>query len=308
MTAKLADKAARAKRWAAAALLIGLVANVVLGVFGGGAASAQTEAKQLFGAESRPAPGAPAIFGGYARGCLAGAVALAAAGPGWRTMRPSRNRAWGHPNLIAFVVRLSNEARTIGWPGLLIGDLSQPRGGPMLFGHASHQIGIDVDIWLRPAPDRPMTETERETMSAVSVVSTDNRTLTSDWTPEHLAVLRAAASDPEVARIFVHPAIKARLCADADPAAENRVWLRRIRPWWGHNAHFHVRLHCPGDSPNCRAQAEPPVGDGCGEVANWFEAMDRPRRASTSGGGGRGALTLADLPGACAEVLDRPAQ
>jgi murein endopeptidase len=30
--------------------------------------------------------------------------------------------------------------------GLLIGDMSQPRDGPMLYGHSSHQIGLDVDI------------------------------------------------------------------------------------------------------------------------------------------------------------------
>jgi hypothetical protein len=43
------------------------------------------------------------------------------------------------------------QARDIGWgKGLYIGDISQPRGGPMTSGHASHQIGLDADIWMLP--------------------------------------------------------------------------------------------------------------------------------------------------------------
>ena len=36
--------------------------------------------------------------------------------------------------------------------GFSVGDMSQPRGGPMVTGHSSHQIGLDVDIWLTPMP------------------------------------------------------------------------------------------------------------------------------------------------------------
>ena len=63
-------------------------------------------------------------------------------------MRLSRNRNWGHPKLVEFLERLSAKGAKVGWPGLLVGDMAQPRGGPMLTGHASHQVGLDADIWL----------------------------------------------------------------------------------------------------------------------------------------------------------------
>jgi penicillin-insensitive murein endopeptidase len=85
-------------------------------------------------------------------------------------MRLSRNRRWGHPTMIALIEKLSRDAVAIGWPGLLLGDISQPRGGPMLTGHASHQIGLDADIWFTPMPKGGLTLHQRETMSAVSVL------------------------------------------------------------------------------------------------------------------------------------------
>ncbi len=119
-------------------------------------AGAAEPAKTLFAAKPTPADMAPAPIGGYAEGCLAGAVALPETGPGWQAMRLSRNRNWGHPNIIALIERLSVRAQAIGWPRLYIGDISQPRGGPMPSGHRSHQIGLDVDIWLRKPEARTL--------------------------------------------------------------------------------------------------------------------------------------------------------
>ena len=104
------------------------------------------------------------------KGCFAGGVAIATDGPTWQAMRLSRNRRWGHPTMIKLIEKLSRDAVADGWPGLLLGDISQPRGGPMLTGHASHQIGLDADIWLTPMPDRRLSASERETMSAVSMI------------------------------------------------------------------------------------------------------------------------------------------
>ncbi|HEY1261378.1 MAG TPA: penicillin-insensitive murein endopeptidase, partial [Stellaceae bacterium] len=110
-------------------------------------------AQAVFGQERTAAPGPAEAIGAYGRGCLEGAVELPADGPGWEVMRPSRDRAWGHPALIAFIERVAPSLPAeAGWSGLLIGDMSQPRGGPMLTGHASHQIGLDADIWLTPMP------------------------------------------------------------------------------------------------------------------------------------------------------------
>jgi len=103
-------------------------------------------ARFLFGAKPEPAPLPARSLGAYSRGCLAGGVALPVDGPSWQVMRLSRNRNWGHPSLVDYLERLAADAPGLGWPGLLVGDLAQPRGGPMLTGHASHQIGLDGDI------------------------------------------------------------------------------------------------------------------------------------------------------------------
>jgi penicillin-insensitive murein endopeptidase len=108
------------------------------------------------------------VIGFYSKGCLAGAKALPINGKTWQVMRLSRNRNWCHPSLVQFLERLADKGPKVGWRGLLVGDLSQARGGPMLTGHSSHQIGLDADIWLTPMPLRELTRREREEMSARS--------------------------------------------------------------------------------------------------------------------------------------------
>src|SRR5262245_66679409 len=131
-------------------------------------------------------------------------------------MRLSRNRNWGHPNLIAFLERLSAQMpKVAGWRGLLVGDLAQPRGGPMLTGHASHQLGLDADIWLTPMPDRVLSRQEREDIMATNLVAADGKDVDpAAWTPRHVAIIRAAAQLPMVERVLVNPAIKKALCRD----------------------------------------------------------------------------------------------
>ncbi len=442
---------------------------------GGGAWAAQLPApdavaKDLFGAASVPADLPARAIGSYSRGCLAGGRQLVSAGGNFQLMRPSRNRAWGHPSLIAYVERLAADAPGLGWNGLLVGDLAQPRGGPMTSGHASHQVGLDVDVWLLPMPQRRLSDAEREGLGAPSVLAADQRRVDpSRFTEAHARLLRRAASDPAVARIFVHPAIKRALCAfagegvplprvrpaasaaadrpggdrpeaggaqapappaaatagagavdadrgtargvatavvgplgngDADGAgtpgdgagavgvatagmaeggdgggdalaggatagaersrrgagdrgvavgdgsavvdakgvalgsggregvpsaaggaargaptlasvgrAEDgaetivppEVWLRRIRPWYGHHRHFHVRLACPQGEESCRDQAPPPEGTGCGRELDWW-FTEEPWRPAT-GGGRRTPVLVGDLPAACEGVL-----
>jgi penicillin-insensitive murein endopeptidase len=190
--------------------------------------NANAPAKVLFGAKARPADMTPRAIGFYSRGCLAGAVALPIDGPTWQVMRLSRNRNWGHPALIRLLERLAKQAPSLGWPGLLVGDLAQPRGGPMLTGHASHQIGLDADVWLTPMPDHVLSRQEREDLAATSVVASDwNDIDPSVWTPRHVAIIRAAAQAPEVERVLVNAAIKKALCRDA---RGDRSWLSKFVP------------------------------------------------------------------------------
>src|SRR5215510_15377915 len=212
----------------------------------------KTPAKELFGRRATAAPLQARSIGFYAKGCLAGAVALPINGKTWQVMRLSRNRNWGHPKLIELLERLSEKGAKAGWPGLLVGDMSQPRGGPMLTGHASHQVGLDADVWLTPMPNRELTRAEREEMSATMIVAPDRKDVDPNvWTPAHTALIKAAAEEPEVERIFVNAAIKKALCREA---GDDRAWLNKVRQYWQHDYHFHVRIKCPSDSPECKGQ------------------------------------------------------
>jgi penicillin-insensitive murein DD-endopeptidase len=264
-----------------------------------------TPAKELFGRKTAPAPMESRTIGFYSKGCLAGAKALPINGKTWQVMRLSRNRNWGHPSLIAFLERLANQAPKTGWRGLLVGDMSQPRGGPMRTGHASHQVGLDADLWLTPMPARELTRHDREEMSATMVVAEDRLDVDPHvWTPAHLGVIRAAAKDHEVERIFVNAAIKKALCRDA---GSDRTWLHKVQPWWGHDYHFHVRMRCPADSPQCTPQGPPGGGEGCGaDLDKWFtDEILHPKPAPIPPKP-KPPLRMADLPAACRQVLLAP--
>src|SRR5262249_23658708 len=205
-------------------------------------------------------------IGFYARGCLAGGTALPSDGPAWQAMRLSRNRNWGHPALINLIEKLALEASEHdGWPGLLVGDIAQPRGGPTLTGHASHQVGLDADIWFTPMPNRRLSIEERENLAATSMVAADRVSVDAKvWTDVHVRLLKRAALYANIERIFVHPAVKKALC-EATANEGDRTWLHKVRPYWGHDFHFHLRIGCPNDSANCEAQSPLPSDDGSGQ-------------------------------------------
>jgi penicillin-insensitive murein DD-endopeptidase len=267
-------------------------------------------AKTLFGKVTTPAALEARAIGFYSKGCLSGARQLAVDGPAWQAMRLSRNRTWGHPALVSLIERLAVDARSQdGWPGLLVGDMSQPRGGPMLTGHASHQIGLDADLWLTPMPDHRLTAKEREDLSATSMLGPDNLSVNpKTWTPQHVKVLRRAASYPEVERVLVHPAIKKALC-EATATEPSRPWLAKVRPYYGHYYHFHVRIGCPTGVAGCQTQAPIPTDHGCGkELADWFVLLTAPPKPSGPPEPPKPPMTLDQMPMECRAVLSAPAK
>ncbi len=220
--------------------------------------------------EKSPTTNSTSSIGSYANGCLDGAQALPINGVGYQIIRPQRERYYGHTEAIQFVERLGVTTSEQLNTNLLIGDISLPRGGRFSSGHSSHQTGLDIDIWLR-LTDKRLSENELAVPKPVSVVDLTNYKLSqSNWTDDHFQVIRNAAKDEKVVRIFVHPVIKQALCDKEVSDVEQREWLGKIRPWWGHHSHFHVRLKCPEGSAKCIPQAQPPKGDGCGEeLASW---------------------------------------
>jgi penicillin-insensitive murein DD-endopeptidase len=269
-----------------------------------------TPAKKLFGAKKLPLNLSARAIGSYAKGCLSGAKALPVTGPAWQAMRTSRNRNWAHPGLVNLVEKLAGESKkSDGWNGLLVGDMSQPRGGPMLTGHASHQIGLDADVWFTPMPDRILTEKERETFTPIEMVK-DRLTLNNDtWTESRARLIKRAASYPEVARIFVNPPIKKELCKWAKG---DRSWLAKVRPYYNHTYHFHIRMKCPPGFAGCKNQAPaaPKDGTGCGEeMAYWMgEIPWKPKKHDPNAKPVKPApaLTLAGLPAECRAVVTAP--
>ena len=246
-------------------------------------------------------------IGYYPRGCLQGGVKLPVTGSTWQVMRVSRNRYWGHPELVNFLERFAPlAAKATGWHGILIGDMAQPRGGPLPFGHKSHQIGLDVDIWFMPMPDRVLSPEERDSVVASDLVAADGKGINpKTWSAADIAFIRTAADQPEVERVLVNAAIKKELCRVESKS--DKTWMSKVRPWYGHSDHIHVRLKCPADSPHCRAQPAVPGGDECDKsslnrwFADWILRLKIPEISSSAG------LRLKDLPPACADVLNAPA-
>jgi penicillin-insensitive murein endopeptidase len=264
-------------------------------------------AKELFGRKVLPAAMPTQVIGFYSKGCIAGAQPLPINGPTWQVMRLSRNRNWAHPQMVALLERLSAKVhKDAGWPGILVGDMSQPRGGPMFTGHASHQIGLDADVWLTPMPKHTLSRNEREEMSAVMMVRSDRLDIDQNsWTPQHLTLIRDAAQEPSVERIFVNAAIKKALCREAKG---DRNWLSKIRPMYGHDYHFHIRIRCPAGSTTCESQPEPTEGEACStaDLAYWFKDEVLHPKPPVEPPRPKPPLTLAQLPAECRQVLAAP--
>ncbi len=248
-----------------------------------------------------PTPGPSRSIGFYAHGCLAGGVELPPDGDGYEAIRLGRRRNYGHSETVDFVKALGHATHAAGLPPFLVGDMAQARGGPLPFGHASHQIGLDVDIWFtfETAPKRLAAIGEEASLPSMllpGMAGPDQRR----FGPSQLKLLRLAAADPRVERIFVNPVIKQALCRGYG-GRRDAALLHVLSPWWGHDDHFHVRLFCPADSPDCESQPPPPPGDGCDAgLAHWAAHPQLPPTTGTP------QPPRPRLPAACTALLARP--
>lgn len=241
-----------------------------------------------------PSAGPARSIGLPGSGCVQGAVVLPQRDRRYVQVHPERKRDFGHPDLIAYLRDVAAAANKQKLGPLYIGDLGQPRGGPTPTGHRSHQNGLDVDVWYGP-PAKPIVPGKSTTPP--SVVDLRTNAMLPAWNRHAAGLLELAASRPAVDRIFVHAAVKRALCQDK---TKRGPWLGRIRPWWGHQDHFHVRLRCPAGSPDCTAQPALPPGDGCDASLNWWLSPDAKKTAAKRGPPGEGAPAM---PEYCESVL-----
>ena len=244
-----------------------------------------------------PAPGPVRIVGGPGPGCIAGAVRLPDAAPGMQTVRVAGSSFWGHPDVIAALQLLGRRAQAAGLPDLYMNDISAPRGGKLPGGHASHQIGLDADVYLDISAPRPiLTAAGREAINPPGLVRPDQRGIDpARWQPGHATLLKLAADLPGVDRVLVNAAIKRQLCTET-PAA-GRDWLRRVRPWYAHAAHMHIHFRCPAGQPECVDLPPIPAGDGCdASLQWWFDRLDAPPETPS-------AKPPPKPPAACAAIM-----
>jgi penicillin-insensitive murein DD-endopeptidase len=248
-----------------------------------------------------PSRGPAQVIGMPWDGCIAGATRLPWRGAGYEVLRPEEHRTFGDSETVHFVERLGREAHAAGLPMFYVGDMAQPRGGPMPAYHVSHQTGVDVDIYLTLQTDPHLSLAARETLEPPIMVKHDQSAIDpTRFGPGQVELLRLAASDPAVNRIFVNPAIKRALCEGYGGAGRgDRSWLHRVRPWYGHEAHFHVRLNCPADSPLCENQPPIPPGDDCEPAifAWWSQELSKPKTAVPP------PHVPAPLPAACTALM-----
>jgi len=102
------------------------------------------------------------------------------------------------------------------------------------------------------------------------------------WTPGHFAVIKAAASDPLVQRIFVNPAIKKALCREA---GSDRAWLEKVRPWWGHDYHFTSACAAQATAPNAsRSHRQAEVMAAARSSNSWFTEAVLHTKAAVGAG------------------------
>jgi penicillin-insensitive murein endopeptidase len=213
-------------------------------------------------------------IGGTSNGCLLNAASLPLTGNAHQVMNASRQRFYGHAQMVRLIKTAADFIEQNKLGVMLVGDVAAKNGGPMLDNHKSHQNGLDADIFFM-MPDQAFVSDEDPTPEATTVIDFEkNRVDSRYWSDRQSKLLKFFASDPLVDRIFVNAAIKKSLCE----AHGDKKWLAKIRPWREHTEHFHVRLKCPSNSPDCVSQAALPEKDGCDDemLSYWLAENINP--------------------------------
>lgn len=210
---------------------------------------------------TQPVPGSAQSIGSFSNGCIVGADTLPIQSEHYQVMRTDQRRYFGHPDTVMFIQRLSSQVSNLGMGTVLIGDMGMPAGGRFNGGHASHQTGLDVDIFLQ-LPKTRRTSAQLLRPQALDLVSRDGKHVVSTlWKPEIFSLIKLAARDKDVTRILLIRRLNNNFALMRAPIATGCAKCDRFQ----HRAHMHVRLRCPADSLECEDQPLPPPCDGCGQ-------------------------------------------
>ena len=238
-----------------------------------------------------------ASYGPYSRGCFTNGDSLPESGPGFFSIQRQRDTFHGHPDTVNFVKSLGQKAEQEKLGVVRVGNIAQKNGGPLYEHSVSHQSGLDVDIGY-------VFSKKKSGEVLVDVLKKDRSINTKLFTKESERLIQLTAQDKKVQRILVNPIIKKKMCE----TYPDQKWLRKLRPWWKHTDHMHVRLHCPKDSPECVKQSPVPAGTGCsGDQFEWWfsqEAEDmRTGKIKKGSGSSSKKKKPKPYPAKCQEVL-----
>ena len=208
--------------------------------------------------------------GNYNNGCIFNSHSLKVSTDTYQVAHPRKQRYFGDESMVRFIERYSAAVKKNGVGNVLVGDVSTRYGGRLNTGHASHQNGLDADIEFYLDRINPK---DLDKPHANILVTRDKKTTNSLFNRKYYDLIMLAAKDPLVERIFVSPAIKVKMCEMT--ADENmHKYLHKIRPWFGHTEHFHVRLRCPAHAADCEKQTPIPemntIAEEKEEALSWF--------------------------------------
>lgn len=208
--------------------------------------------------------------GNYNNGCIFNSHSLQISTEHYQVAHPKKMRYFGDESMIRFIERYSRTVHKNGIGSVLVGDVSTKYGGRLNTGHASHQNGLDVDIefYLDRINSRDLDKPH-----ANILVNKGKQTTNSLFNRKYYDLIMLAAKDPLVERIFVSPAIKVKMC-DMTRDESMHKYLHKIRPWFGHTEHFHVRLKCPSHAYDCERQDPIPemftIAEEKEDALSWF--------------------------------------
>ena len=183
----------------------------------------------------------------------------------------------------------------------------------MLTGHASHQVGLDADIWLTPMPDAraDARRSARRCRRPMWCAPTGTTSIRRSGRPAHVAIIKAAAR--ETRRSSASSSMRRSRRRSAATPAATAPGSQGAARCGGTTITSTSAWAVRAASRDCEPQAPVPPGDGCGKELDWWfrdaiikqPPAPKPKPGRQAEAEARG-MTMADLPPACRQVLLAP--